>query len=436
MTCKIFRVILIFLLSTFAFLTPGQGQNGQMGKDSAGSVVHCRQQDIFDILSKEKLTAPEIPTQKVRVIILPIIGYSPTTGLQIGAGSSLSWSMGLNPSTKLSAGSVQLTWTTERQVIFQVRANTFLSQNKWFIQSDWRWYIFRMPTYGLGTGPPDNIPPIPGEPGSTSASDPNAGGKFPMKYNWIKFHNVLFREISWHFYAGVGYHLDNYYDIHDETLDTDPENFHNTPHYAYCNLHGFNTDHYTASGLSLNFAYDTRDNIINAYKGVYINVNYRYNFDFLGSNQDGSQLWTEFRTYVGLSKKVPRHLLAFWAFGSFVISGQLPYLNLMSNGFDQMNSSGRGYAQGRWRGESFVYGETEYRFPISPCSGIVGGVLFANVTTVSNRDMNIPLFGYFKPGCGFGVRIMVGKHDRTNLLIDFGLGELSHGLYLQAQEIF
>jgi hypothetical protein len=31
---------------------------------------------------------------------------------------------------------------------------------------------------------------------------------------------------------------------------------------------------------------------------------------------------------------------------------------------------------------------------------------------------------------------MVGKADRTNLLIDFGLGELSHGLYLQAQEIF
>jgi hypothetical protein len=129
-------------------------------------------------------------------------------------------------------------------------------------------------------------------------------------------------------------------------------------------------------------------------------------------------------------------VLAFRVFGSFKISGELPYLNLMSNGFDPINSSGRGYTQGRWRGEDFVYGEVEYRFPISPCSKIVGGVLFANVTTASNRDMNVPLFGYLKPGCGFGLRIMVGKNDRTNLLIDFGLGQLSHGFYLQAQEVF
>jgi hypothetical protein len=63
-------------------------------------------------------------------------------------------------------------------------------------------------------------------------------------------------------------------------------------------------------------------------------------------------------------------------------------------------------------------------------------VLFANVTSASNRDMQVPLFGYFKPGCGFGLRIMVGKNDRTNLLIDFGLGQLSDGLYLQAQEVY
>jgi outer membrane protein assembly factor BamA len=188
--------------------------------------------------------------------------------------------------------------------------------------------------------------------------------------------------------------------------------------------------------LSLNFAYDTRDNIINAYKGIYVNVSYRYNVKWLGSARNGSQLWTEFRTYVGLSKQIPRHLLAFWVYGSFVVSGQIPYLDLMACGFDQMNSSGRGYEQGRWRGEDFVYGEMEYRFPISRCSGIIGGVIFANVMTASNRDMHIPLFGFFKPGAGFGLRIMVSKHDRTNLLIDFGLGQRSDGFYLQAQEIF
>ena len=201
-------------------------------------------------------------------------------------------------------------------------------------------------------------------------------------------------------------------------------------------LHKFNPSQYTTSGISLNFAYDSRDNIINAYKGVYINVNYLSNFTFLGSNRNGSRLWTEFRTYIGLCAQVPRHVLAFWVYGCYKVSGDLPYLNLMSNGFDQMNSSGRGYAQGRWRGEDFMYGEVEYRFPISTCSRIVGGVLFANVATASSRDAHVPLFGFFKPGAGFGFRIMVGKHDRTNILIDFGLGQFSQGFYLQAQEIF
>jgi outer membrane protein assembly factor BamA len=436
MTQAIFRCILIFITSALINVSMGQETTFHSDPDSLTTIPVCPQKDIFDILTKEKLQAPEIPMRKVRAIILPLIGFSPATGLQIGAGSSLSWYIGRNPNTKLSAGTVQLLWTTERQLISYIRTNMFFNNNKWFLQTDWRWYLFRLPTYGLGTGTANNIPAIPEDPDTPAEAVSYTGGKFQMKYNWIRLHNVLFMEVAPHVYAGLGYHLDHYYDIVDEGLNLDSTSKIITPHYSYCMLHGFNPLTYTTSGISLNVAYDTRDNIINAYKGVYINVNYLYNFNFLGSYLDGSRLWAEFRTYIGLSKRVPRHLLAFWLYGSFKVSGELPYLNLMSNGFDQSNSSGRGYAQGRWRGESFAYGEAEYRFPISRCSGIVGGVLFANVTTASNPDMKVPLFGFLKPGCGFGFRIMVGKYDRTNILIDFGLGELSTGLYLQAQEVF
>ena len=396
----------------------------------------CPQQDIFDILTREKLHAPEIPSRKVRAIILPLIAYAPSTGVQLGAGSSLSWTIGKKPLTKLSAGSVQLLWTTQRQMISYIRTTLFFDDNKWFLQTDWRWYLFRLPTYGLGTGGSNNIPVLEDYPNSAASPVIYEGGKFPMKYNWVKIHNVIYREIPARFYIGVGYHLDHYYSITDDGLKLDSSTRVITPHYAYCVKHGFNTGTYTTSGVSLNVAYDSRDNIINAYKGIYFNASYLCNFEFLGSSQPSSRLWTEFRTYVGLSKRVPRHLLAFRVFGTFRVSGDVPYLNLMTTGFDPINSSGRGYAQGRWRGENFAYGEVEYRFPISPCSKIVGGVLFANVTTASNRDMGVPVFKYYKGGCGFGIRIMVGKHDRTNLLIDFGLGQNSNGLYLQAQEVY
>ena len=432
----LFRYILVSVCLCIDFTCFGQEIARSQSVDSLSSDTLCVQQDIFDVLTKEKIQPLEIPSRKVRAIIIPLIGSSPSTGLQFGAGSSLSWTFGKHPLTRLSAGSLQLLYTTERQLISYIRTNMFLNRNRVFIQTDWRWYLFRLPTYGLGTGTEDNIPFIPEYPENSVNHVSYDGGKFPMKYNWIKFHNVVLLELADHLYAGLGYHLDYYYDVKDVDLELDSVYKTVTPHFAYCALHGFDPEKYAASGISLNFAYDTRDNIINAYKGLFVNMNYRYNFKDLGSARSGSQFWTEFRTYIGLSEKIPRHLLAFWVYGSFKVSGEIPYLNLMSNGFDQMNSSGRGYAQGRWRGEDLVYGEVEYRFPISPCSGIVGGVLFANVTTASNRDMNIPLFGYLKPGAGFGLRIMVGKYDRTNILIDFGLGELSKGLYLQAQEIF
>jgi hypothetical protein len=111
-------------------------------------------------------------------------------------------------------------------------------------------------------------------------------------------------------------------------------------------------------------------------------------------------------------------------------------MDLMATGFDQMNSSGRGYVQGRWRGEDFVYSELEYRFPISQCSKILGGVLFLNVTTASNRATHVPLFGYLKPGGGIGLRIMLIKQNRLNLMIDFAIGDKSNGFYLQTQEVF
>jgi len=38
-------------------------------------------------------------------------------------------------------------------------------------------------------------------------------------------------------------------------------------HYTQCNKHGFDTEGYTISGVSLSLVYDIRDNVANPYKG-------------------------------------------------------------------------------------------------------------------------------------------------------------------------
>jgi hypothetical protein len=157
---------------------------------------------------------------------------------------------------------------------------------------------------------------------------------------------------------------------------------------------------------------------------------------FLGSSQNSSQLWTEFRTYIGLSKKTPRHLIAFWYFGNFLVSGEQPYLTLMALGDDQRLKSGRGYTAGRFRGQDYVYAEAEYRFPILRCAQTLGGVVFVNASTASNRDTGVQLFDYVRPAVGFGFRLLMNKYSRMNISIDFAYGFDSKGTYFGGAETF
>lgn len=393
----------------------------------------CRPKDIQDYIFKKGDNESFHVSRKAQIFIIPLVGFSPSTSLSFGAGSSFSWYMGRDTLTKISAGIANVQYSLKNQLQVQLKTNILFKRNRFSLRTDWRLYFFNLPTYGLGTGNGYVVEPIPGNLKFADFHEMR-NIAYPMDFNWIKFHNVLTREIIPDLFVGPGLHFDYHWAIVDELLDTASSLF--TPHYAYSVNHGFNPEQYRTSGISLNVIYDSRDNVINPYSGLFAQVSYRYNAMFLGSSDYSSVLWTEFRTYIGLSAKSPRHLIAFWLFGNFLVSGKVPYLDLMATGFDQMNSSGRGALLGRFRGEDLVYAEVEYRFPISRCTDVIGGVLFANVTTASDREMNLPLFSTFKGAAGFGVRIMLNKHDRTNLLIDYGVSKETTGVYIQAQEVF
>ncbi len=187
--------------------------------------------------------------------------------------------------------------------------------------------------------------------------------------------------------------------------------------------------------------YDSRDNAAAPYKGRYALITYRYNPTFLGSSQSSSSLWVEYRDYFSLSKKAqPSHMLAFWAYGNFQTSGHLPYLDLPALGWDQFGRSGRAYTQGRFRGESLIYTEIEYRAHLLGTKknpDFMGAVAFVNLTTANNTDANIDLFQYMEPGYGVGLRFMMSKISRTNITLDYAWGAYgSQGLFLSVNESF
>ena len=72
-----------------------------------------------------------------------------------------------------------------------------------------------------------------------------------------------------------------------------------------------------------------------------------------GSTQNSTMFYTEWRNYIGVSKRIPRNVIAFWYWGDFDTSGHVPYLALPAITWDTYNRSGRGYIQGRFRGEEY-----------------------------------------------------------------------------------
>ncbi len=363
--------------------------------------------------------------------LLPIVGYGPANGFVIGAALSATNLLGSRENTQLSSALLSVSITTKDQVLICARSNIYLPGNTWYIPGDVRLLFFAQPTYGLGIY------------ALNSTKDFNIDGtnlsrsilEQPMRFNYIRFYETALKEVFPYWYAGVGINIDDHFEIDDQSLKLDTPNLFITSNYFYSTKYGFNPTHYSTNGLSLQVTHDSRDNPINAYKGIYANLSFRVNEKIFGGSQSSTMLYAEWRNYISLQKSKPGLVLAFWTWGQFVTSGNVPYLALPSIGWDTYGRSGRGYVQGRFRGVNMVYGETEFRLPISR-NGLFGAVAFLNATTASSPVTGQTLFGSLAPGYGIGLRIKMNMKDRTNICIDYGRGQSSSGLYFNIQETF
>ena len=142
-------------------------------------------------------------------------------------------------------------------------------------------------------------------------------------------------------------------DIQDEKLDSTTT----TPHYRYSVANGFNPNKYFVNGLIANVLYTTKEHPNRPYKGIYLEANIRYNTSCWGAPKKQDSYILKIRKYWSLSERNPEHVLAFWYWGSYLLWGKLPYLELPGTSYDTYNRSGRGYTLGRFRGPDFDIGK-------------------------------------------------------------------------------
>jgi outer membrane protein assembly factor BamA len=375
--------------------------------------------DIFDVLRelrhKPPKADPEDPQKGLMVAAAPVISYNPASGFGIGAAGNVAFFKGFPETTSISSMVASLIVTTKEQLLFNAKFDVSTAHNRWALRGDNRVYLTSQDTYGLGA--------------STTPDD-----AVNTRYNYFRFYETAYRRVYRRLYLGAGF----LYNLHGNVRPA--EGFEaawpDSPYVTYSQERGFDPESQTSAGASLNAIVDSRDGAINPSRGWYAGLEYQMFFEgFLGGTSTWQQLNGDLRTYFRLSADA-RHRLAFWVYGNLVTGGDAPYFDLPATSMDTYGRSGRGYIQGRFRGQRMAYGELEYRWTVTR-NGLLGIVAFLNTETFSDEDAGERLFDSFAPGGGVGLRVMMNKRSKTNLAFDIGWGNDGKGrVYFAVQEAF
>jgi outer membrane protein assembly factor BamA len=378
--------------------------------------------DVFDLIRRlrhKELTAEQraasVDPLKRMYAIAPVIGYKPSSGVMIGAAGNVAFFRGDPATTHISSTVASLTYSSLKQTSLTARFSVFAKDDRWEADGDNRAQWTSQDTFGLGT--------------ATKPSD-----EVNMTFNYFRLYDTANVQVRRQLFVGVGFHYSAHVNV--EPGENAEDAWSESPFVTYSEANGLPLDSQTSAGASLNVRVDTRDSAINPGRGWLGSVGYRPFFKgFLGGDSTWQELYLDARTYRALDAS-GRHKLAFWLWGDFVAAGIAPFLDLPATGMDKYGRSGRGYAEGRFRGERLLYGEVEYRTTLT-ANGLLGMVAFLNTTTLKNSQTGERLFDGFATGAGAGLRLLLNKRSKTNLCFDFAVGkDGSKGLYLAVQEAF
>ena len=348
-------------------------------------------------------------------IVAPVIGSNPSAGFQIGAAGQMTMFRGDPATTSITSGIASLTISSKKQIVFNVRFDSFSDGNRWLLEGDNRFQSTSQNIYGFG-------------------SDTPSSAAVATNYGFVRVHETLSRKVASHLYVGGGFLFDSHTDV--RPADAADPNWPSSPYLAYSEQHGLPTTSQQSAGFSVNMSLNHRDDEISARRGWIVSSQYRWSFDgLLGGDSSWQEFSADARAYVPFDAP-GRYRIAFWGYTSLVTSGIAPYFDVPATVMDTYGRSARGYQDGRYRGEKLVYGEAEYRGPLMS-NGLLGMVAFATMTTVSNSQTGEALFDSLAPTVGGGLRLLLSKRSRTNLCFDLAWGkDGAKGVYLAIQDAF
>jgi hypothetical protein len=191
---KIYRYKII-ALSIFLTIHSHQYISGQSEKIIPKDSAEVQQIDIVDVFQRlfTRQLRKDSSTLKGNgpfVSIIPAIGYSMHTGFTGNIAASTTFYTG-DERRRISRTKIDGNYSQFHHYWFTAFIDVFLEKHKLHLFGDTRYYKFPTQTYGLG---------------------PNSPLSNPLKidYSYLRFYQVVFREMASNLFFGMGYNLDHH----------------------------------------------------------------------------------------------------------------------------------------------------------------------------------------------------------------------------------
>ncbi len=353
------------------------------------------------LLPAPKLEAGVLPTDSTKkegFAAIPLFYYTPDTRFALGAAGvhyfrAISTRDGV-PEPRLSYLQLLGDYTQNRQLDIWGLWSVFTNNEDYLLRGEVRFRNFPDRYYGVGN--------------NTTEQQMER-----YSYDLFSFKALFMRKFNRYFFAGFDYQLRNEFNL--QTFD-DKE-------LAAGGVTGAQGGVGSAFGLVATF--DSRDNVINAYRGQFFEFSSYFYSGLFGSSFDFLNVNLLYNTYTEIR---PGWILATNSRMNLNY-GEVPFLSMARAGGEEML---RGYAANRYRDHHFIGSQAELRVPVYKRFGVVG---FAGLGEVfrSPADLRADRLKY---SIGGGVRYALNTSERLNIRLDYGWGRGTSSFYFSVTEAF
>jgi len=333
-----------------------------------------------------------------KAIFTPIVSFAPETSLSFGVGMKGLFKLkGSGPDTRTSNIPITAQYTLENKYLFYSGFQIFFPGERYILAGNLRVQSFPSLYFGVGQDAPES-------------------NEEKFSYSRILFEPIFLKNLFIpKFYMGGGFRYSKVGNVEAE------------PGGLLENSEQPGALGSTSSGLQLAMIYDSRDNLLNAKKGVYIAITHGFYGKFMGSTQGYGLTRFDLRYYMQPLQS-PNSVLAF-QFRTHFSYGDTPLQELGRFGG---SSTMRGYFEGRYTDRDLFATQVEWRQKLTPRWGVTAFVGFGGVAPTLNQ------FSIDKthPAVGVGVRFLIDKKEDLNLRLDFGFGQKKVKNYFNIAEAF